>query len=233
MSGFTLALPGDWSSARLLVRILATIDADWSLDESGLVDRETDDRCTLQMGPADAALPARCVAEEDPVYPSFTDEDVAALGEHRAVLRLRADPSLPPQRAALALLRCGGALIDAGAKAVVVAPSGLAHSAERWQQLAALVDETPGLALGRAFVRLLVRDGERWSTRGLVTLGHREVVVDGDVAEAYAFEVTQALTMRLLDGPGLVGGERLQAGRAGPKLRVDPKPDAYVVTRER
>ena len=87
------------------------------------------------------------------------------------------------------------------------------------------------VAVARALVRLIARDGDAWTTRGLAALGFREVRVAGDVDETYAYEVNQALVMHLLAGQPLVGGERLQAGRAGPMLAVSARGDGWWVSR--
>lgn len=227
MSGPSLALelPGDWSSARLLVRILYTIGSDWELTEVGLVHRERGDACKILMRGQDAGLQRRYRRWEDPAYPSFMEEDYEGLDDHKAVLELTPGAGLVKREAALALLRCGAALVDAGARAVALPGSQLAHSADRWQQLARLADTDPGgpaegTAILRAFVRLAVRGGEAWHTRGLAELGFRDIVVAGGIDETYAFEMQQALAHRLLTGPGLSGDEVLQAGQQGPRVRV-------------
>jgi hypothetical protein len=215
-----IELPGDWTSARLLVRILYTIGSDWELTEQGLVHRELGDTCTIAMRGTDAGLPERYRAWEDPVFPSFQEEDFGELGSHKAVVELTPGAGLKGRAAALALLRCGSALVDAGARAVGVVGSRLAHSSDRWSLLAGLLEGSEDTALLRAFVRPTVRDGDRWRTLGLGLLGLPDVVVHGDVDEAYAFEMQEALSHRLLTGVVLTGNEVLQAGNQGPRVGV-------------
>jgi len=232
-----LHLPGDWSSPRLLIRILYTIGSGWELGEAGLVERSTGRVATVSMGPPDDGLPDRMRAGDDPVYPSLTDERLAAVAAHKAVVEVRCADELEPRAACRLLLSCGAALIDAGAHAVWVASGGLAHGPERWQELARAVagdeavapgSEAEDLALYRAFVRPIVRKGPTWRTAGLAQLGESEVVVDGEVAEPYAYDVLDALGQRLVAGPGLQGGEILQPGRTGPRMIVErgADPDA-------
>lgn len=230
-TGLALELPGDWTSARLLVRILYTIGSDWELTEVGLVHQERGEACQIRMRGPDGDLVRRYRSWEDPAYPSFMDEDFDGLGDHKAVLELTPGEGLVERAAARALLRCGAALVDAGARAVALPASGLAHSADRWQQLSRLADSDPGgpaeaTALLRAFVRPAVRDGGDWCTVGLADLGQREVVVEGGIDETYAFEMQQALAHRLLMGPALSGDEVLQAGPQGPRVRVLPTSEA-------
>jgi hypothetical protein len=165
-------------------------------------------------------------AADDPVYPSLTEERLKAAAAHQAVVHVEVVDEEGAD-ACEVLLRCGAALIDAGAHAVWVS-SGLAHGPERWQSLAEELVDDPGVALFRAFVHPLVRvegaDGH-WRTRGLVALGQREVVVDGGVPEPYAYDVLEALGQRLASGPGLQGGEMLQPGRTGPRLLVTRSDD--------
>ena len=229
-----LELPGDWTSARLLVRILYTIGSEWDLTEVGLVHRERGDACRIRMRGPDGALQDRYRAWEDPAYPSFLEEDYAGLGDHKAIVELVPKEGAEPKEAALALLQCGAALVDAGARAVALPDAGLAHSADRWQQLARLAETDPGghaegTALMRAFVRLAVRANDAWCTRGLTALGVRDITVDGSIDETYAFEMQQALAHRLVTGGRLTGDEVLQAGR-GPRvrLRADPHASASV-----
>jgi len=234
----TLLLPGDWTSPNLLVRILYTIGSDWALGSEGLVDRVTGAVATVRMGPADPELAERMAAHDDPVYPSLTDERVQAIDAHKAVVELSCADDVAAEEACRALLSCGAALVDAGAHAVWV-PSGLAHGPERWQSLAAAArsadpadadGEEEAAALFRAFVRPISKGPGGWRTVGLPLLGQREVVVDDEVAEPYAYDVLEALGQRLVAGMGLHGGEVLQPGRTGPRLLVsdaaDPDPAA-------
>ncbi len=227
----SLLLPGDWTSPRLLVRILYTIGSEWDLTERGLVDRGSGDVCQLRMGPPDEGMAARLEADDDPVYPSLTPERIDGVRSHKSVVAVEPSEGLTGLAACRALLRCGDALIDAGAQAVWVS-SGLAHGAERWQSLAEDLHDDEGLALFRAFVHPLVRAEGHWRTRGMPLLGHREVVVDGTVAEPYAYDVLDALGQRLAGGPGLVGGEMLQPGRTGPRLLVTRADDSLAVDDE-
>ena len=225
MSPLALELPGDWTSARLLVRILYTIGSEWELTEVGLVHRDRGDACQIRMRGPDPSLQARYRRWEDPAYPSFMEEDYEGLDDHKTVVELTPGEGLVQREAAMALLRCGTALVDGGARAVGVPGSQLAHAADRWQQLARLADTDPGgpgeaTAVLRAFVRLAVREGSSWRTRGLAELGFRDIVVEGGIDETYAFEMQQALAHRLLTGPGLTGDEVLQAGQQGPRVRV-------------
>jgi len=232
-----LHLPGDWTSPNLLVRILYTIGSDWELGEKGLVDRVSGAVVQVRMGPAQPELAERMAAHDDPVFPSLSEDRVDAIGRHKSVLEASCAEGVEPRAACRALLSCGSALIDGGAHAVWV-PTGLAHGPERWQELAQLaggtegatVEEAEAVALHRAFVRPIVRGPGGWRTEGLRWLGHDEVVVDEEVAEPYAYDVLEALSQRLLAGPGLLGGEQLQPGKTGPSLLVTRAADPGAET---
>lgn len=224
MEGPRLELPGDWTSPRLLVRILYTIGSAWELTERGLEDPETGDACQIAMGPPDLGLVARLAAHDDLVFPSLTPDRLEAAAGHKAVLTVTPAEGLEGASACRALLACGDALIDAGAQAVWVA-TGVAHGPERWQEMADAVFDDDSIALFRAFVRTLTRSGDHWRSTGLRWLGHPEIVVDGTVAEPYAYDVIDALGQQLVAGAGLQGGEVLQPGRTGPRLQVTKRAD--------
>lgn len=225
-----LELPGDWTSPRLLVRILYTIGSDWELTERGLEDPSTGAVCQVAMGPPDADLIARIAAHDDLVFPSLTPDRLESAAGHKAVLTVTPGEGLEGAAACRALLACGAALIDAGAQAVWVG-TGVSHGPERWQEMAA-ADGSDSIACYRAFVRPLRRTDDGWRSTGLAWFGHLEIVVDGDVAEPYAYDIIDALGQRLVAGPGLEGGEVLQPGRAGPRLQVRRRADPADASRE-
>jgi hypothetical protein len=199
-SELALELPGDWSSARLLVRILYTIGSDWELTEVGLVDQERGDACTLRMRGPDGGLVERFRAWEDPAFPSFMDEDYESLGTHKAVVTVRPGEGLVHRE----------------------------DRWQQLARLADQDPGGPGevTALVRGFVRPAVRDGAGWRTVGLGPLGLRDVVVDASIGETYAFEMQQALCHRLLTGPDLSGDEVLQMGQRWPQVHIRARSDA-------
>lgn len=221
---------GDWTSARLLIRLMQAIDSPWELTEAGLVHEDTGEVCLLEMRRADPALPAAFRAGESPVFPSLTDEVLAGIDGHRSVLRVVAAEPLVGEDASAAVVRCGSGLIDAGGIALRCVQSGVAHSAAHWQLLASQLDLAADAAdrrsaLYQALVRPLVRTASGWETVGMGLLDLPDVCAPPDLSETAALDAMEAVVARMLAGGQPVEGGTVRPSPTAPRLRVARAPD--------
>jgi hypothetical protein len=228
----TLELVGDWTSPRLLIRLMAAIDSPWDLTERGLRSRETGEVVRLEMRGPDPRLPPRFRTGDSPIAPSLTDEILEGVSGHRSVLRIQSASALEPDKELLAVARCGAGLVNAGAIALWCPQSGAAHAADRWLELAkVLEDPDPEReAQYTAWVRCLMRTRQRWSTAGMGLLGLPEVSVPPELPDATALEVLRRTSLALRIGQPPVEGESVR-----PSVRFGPacwthKPDPTAST---
>lgn len=223
-----LELVGDWTSARLLVRLMYAIDSPWELGDKGFVHSETGEICAVTMRQADPKVAAAIHAGEHPVHPSFTDDVLGAVDAHHAVLRVTPDPSLKGDAALAAAVRCADGLVNAGAIAVWCPASGAAHAADRWQVLAAELDAATDDALRREVlyrmvVRPLVAAPERWHTDGMGLIGGPDVACSRDIPDAIALELLASVVQSVVLGRPPADGR---------ELRAPGRSDVFVVARE-
>jgi hypothetical protein len=215
-----LEIVGDWTSPRLLVRLMVATDSPWELTEQGLRSSETGDLCTVTMRGPDPKLPAAFRKGDHPAHPSILDELVPAIEGHHSVLRITPDPALQGDAAALAAVRCADGLVNVGGLAVWCPHSGAAHSGDRFQErmreLDALQDEVlQREVLGRLLVRPLVDHPQRWHTQGMDLLGGPDAACPRDLSDVVALELLgQAVASVLVGRPPAEGREVRIAGRA-------------------
>ncbi len=226
----TLELVGDWTSARLLIRLLQVIESPWELSALGLTHAETGETCLLEMRGPDPRIAERFAAGECPVRPSLLPETHEAIAGHRAVVTVRPAPDLEGWDAARAVLRCGSGIVDAGALAVRCRDSGLAHSGEHWQTLdrlataAELEGDRARLAeaLYLALVMPMAHAGDVRRTRGMALLEAADAVVsDNNVREANALDALEMVCLRTLSGQPPDPGQVLRASPSSPKFVVE------------
>ena len=229
----TLELVGDWTSARLLVRLLQVIGSPWQLSAAGLTHAETGETCELEMRGPDPRLIEAFAAGDCPVRPSLLPETLEGVATHRAVVTVRPAQELKGWDAARAVLRCGAGLIDGGALAVRCVHSGLAHAGERWQTLdrMATAAEREGdrrllaEALYLALVMPMVREGDLLRTRGMALLEAPDVVVPATVPEANALDALEMVCLRSLSGQAPGPGDTIRASPTSPPFSVERVPD--------
>lgn len=227
----TLELVGDWTSARLLVRLLMVIDSPWELSAEGLTHRDTGETCALAMRPREEGLAEAFRAGECPVRPSLSDEVLEGIEGHRSVLTLSAAPELRGWDAAHTVLRCGSALVDSGALAIRCLQSGLAHAGDRLGAIARMADDARddramlGESLYLAYVMPFVRDEGPPRTRGMALLEAPDAVVVGSVAEPNALDAMESLCLSTLAGRAPGSGEVVRASPHSPAFRIERTPD--------
>lgn len=200
----SLELVGDWTSPRLLIRLMIATDSPWQLTDRGLQSRETGDLCRLEMRGPDLKLAAKIREGDSPTAPSITEEIALAVETHKSVLRVVPLDSSGDD-ALVALARCGAGLANAGAIALLCPQSGASCGADRWIALVEEIEaeiDTPSKRerLASAFVRPLVRAGDRWRSLGMGLLGCPDVAVPGSLPDAVALDLLSKTCARLTRG---------------------------------
>ena len=225
---YGIELPGDWTSATMLLRLMSALEIPWVATERGLVNQETGETCRIEMRRRDARLPSRFRSGECPVRPSLDTEAREGVDEHTSVVTVRAEEGAGPE-GGLVVLRAGAAFVDAGAWAVRVLGTGITHGARRWAELAQQASSDDPEMVQRilylAFVHPIVKEGPRWRTRGMALFEQRDVSVSADVPEAVAFDVMEALNISVLAGTKPPVGAIVRATRRGRPFLIDAGPD--------
>lgn len=160
----TFDLPGDWTSARLLLRLLAAIDSPWDARMSGFTHRDTGECADLSMSPPRPELADLFAAGVDPIDPTIDDALLEAIHHHRSVVTVTAQDAPPDARAdaiadALAVVRATAAIVTGGALAARCRSSGVAHGADAFHALVQVIDavDADGGDVLPHLVRLVVR----------------------------------------------------------------------------
>jgi len=238
MSRAALQLVGDWTSGRLLGRILGAIDSPWEPAPAGLTHRDTHETCIVRLHPPDTTLPEAFAAGDSATLPSLTKETRDAIATHRTVLSVQPAPALVGWDGARAALRCGADMVDAGAIAVLSAGTGRAHSADRWQALERMAQtaEQEGdramLAevLYLAFVHPLRAAAGTWRSQGMALLEAPDVQVPSSVPQTAARDAIEGVCLRTLAGRAPVEDSRVRANPGSPTFRVQRGPDPLPPT---
>ncbi len=122
-----------------------------------------------------------CACRRDP---SLSQTDFMMIGKHSHVLYLVSKNFTADDAPGVAfkLLALGSRLLEAGAIAMKCESSGVAHSRERWLELAKDAQgETPWLALWRAFVQLPIKAEDDIYSCGMHLLGQPDQIVSADL----------------------------------------------------
>ena len=146
-------LVGDWTSARLMVRMVMLGDSPWDVLAAGFTHRDTGERVTLAMGPPQPALARAIAAGVDPARPTLDERLLEEVTAHRSVVVVADPTGADPQRRAETLLRAAGQIVNGGALAARCRSSGLAHGADGLHALVQRLDEADPDVLVEAYVR--------------------------------------------------------------------------------
>lgn len=181
MSAFDLAfdLVGGWTSPNLFLRLLTIVEGPWEPLREGFVHRDTGERARLSMGPPSPELAATFPSGVDPFAPTIDEGLSDEIDAHRAVVTVRSasDPA-PALVRALTVVRATNAALNAGAVAVRCRTSGLAHSAEAFQALAAVVEVAGEESRAEALYGLYVLHARSMGcTLGMHALGRPDVAL--------------------------------------------------------
>jgi hypothetical protein len=177
-------LVGGWTSPMLYLRLLTIVDHPWEPLRTGFTHRDTGEHVQLLMGPPQPDLPAAIAAGVDPFAPSIDETLIDEIAVHKAVVTVRSakDDRRGSIERAVTMARAANAAINGGATAIRCRTSGLSHSAEAFQVLAAQVDAAAGdpAALGEALLAIYVLPSLSTtppSTIGMHALGLPDVSV--------------------------------------------------------
>jgi len=217
---FVFTLPGDWTSAWILLRLLEVVESPWRATEGGFGNVDTGEQASLAIA---AAIPevAQVFADStDPSRPPMEDALADAIREHRAIAQISAElDEADPLRSLRTALRATNAIVDAGALAVQCGNSGLVHGADAFQALMVQVEAAgeDEVALRAALFQVVVRFvlGEQPMTLGMHTLGRADAVL----SERMNADRAVGLLERLALGEQ---GERVPDTRGLPEIVHNP-----------
>lgn len=122
--------------------------------------------------------------------PSLTKQDLESIADHTSILFLLSDNfhERDATQFSYHYLRAGGRLLEAGASAMKCESSGIAHSRERWMELAKEAERGAagewGLfwsALFDAYVQFPIVSDDDFYSCGMHLLGKPDVIVSGEV----------------------------------------------------
>lgn len=247
MSRLVLCAPLPFDAALLPERLAAT---DWSalLTLRDGVFEGADFRMRLETTPPDPRMVEAFSLSADRVRPSLGGDELAAIGGHRSVAYVAADPAETDDAALAAAQRAQlivVALIDAGALGVKVESAGLAHGRTRWRELLeqtrdAMVRRRQGdedaaydffWGLLDSFVRRPIRDERGWLyTCGMHLLGRPEAAVHESAVPSpeAAVQLLDALAVYQCAeaAPGdLAEGHTFRPSDDWPRFVLHPEPD--------
>ena len=222
-------LVGDWTSARLLIRLLLVVKSPWEPLRAGFTHRETGERVALSMAPPSADLARAFAAGSDPTRPTLDEPLIAAITAHRSIVSLATDPTAEPDAASAepsapfarqrTLLRATRAVINAGALAVRCRTSGLAHGADAFCALVDRADAATGADLAEVMLATYVRfalGDDRPRTHGLHAFGSPDVAVDGAIGPDRAHARLEAAALAAIGGEVPDGAVPDETPRADP-----------------
>jgi hypothetical protein len=197
----------------------------------------------LEAGPADPRMLGAFRAAASPWEKPLSPLEIAGIAGHRSVVYL-VGPAMTAADApvvALDFLASAAKLFEAGAVAIKSESSGLAHSRQRWLELAAAAtgasDTDPEAqyrrwsALFSAHVQYPIAADDSYYTCGMHLLGHPDLIVETAAAErlwgakgmARSAELLESLALFLLAEcpPGTFGhGHRFSTGNGEPSFLV-------------
>jgi hypothetical protein len=177
---------------------------------------------------ADPRMVRAFEASRDRVTPSFTDDDVAAVREHRAVAYVLSPPLEESRAREISgrMLATTAALLEMGGTAAKSESAGIAHGRARWLGLAERHRTGDALAraavLAAAWVRRPLEDEDRgvYYSCGMHLLGERDVEIPSATEPLEAVTWMDALCIYLLaekPASGLRDGETFHPTPEHPK----------------
>ena len=151
-----IGIPGVWNHPNEVAQAIAEQGDELLFAGFTLMDAKTQDVSFVEWHDHDPRL---VDVFETLGQPWINEKDLASIAKHRSTLWvLSSDVSLAHARQ---MMKVGQKLLQAGGLAVKVETAGVAHSAGRWQALAAAADETSPLYC--AFVNLQAGDDYAYS----------------------------------------------------------------------
>ncbi|MEZ4322716.1 MAG: hypothetical protein R3F61_34935 [Myxococcota bacterium] len=199
-------LPGNWTGAWILLRLLEVVESPWRATELGFANLETGESAMLAMARAIPEVSRVFADGTDPARPPMDDDLIEQIAQHKAIVQVTGDLEADrPLQSLRTVLRATNAIVDGGALAVQCGNSGLVHSADAFQALMVAVEAAGDDedALRRALFQVVVR----------FMLGD-----DGGIAGDEGRLPAMTLGMHTLGRPDVMLSEVLSADRAVGKL---------------
>jgi hypothetical protein len=214
-SRIVIGVPGKWADRAAIVHSIATNSGGYLFVGSLMSHVESKEVCTLE------------VYEQDPELLSaytlagcgkISEADLAAIGQHSHTLYVSGPGTSAV--AARKLMRFASALLSCGGIAVKIESTGVAHSAQRWNELTR--DDSLS-ALMRAFVTYVGGAGSFYSC-GMHNIGLPDATLQADVMPETAATLLDTFLFYLADeAPEIHDGET---------FAIDDRSPRYVVTKE-
>ena len=184
-----------------------------------------------EFSPPDARMVKSFEAASHGANPTLTDVELRRIAAHTSVLYVLSKNFTSDDSAKVSgrLLRAGARLLEAGAIALKCESSGIAHSAERWKELAQQTENASHPAklwtgLFNAFVKYPIQSGNNYYSCGMHLLGKPDLIVDRHLLEvAPAVELFSIFALYLLvECPvgGFGSGNTFNTSANAPRYRI-------------
>ena len=211
-----IGVPGQWTNDAEIVSSIAENSGGYLFAGSVLINIESKWSCMLEVYDHE---PQMRRAFEIAGFGRIDDSELQAIDEHTHTLYLSGDGgSFDSARnlmnAAAALLKCGGL-------AVKIESTGIAHSAEAWNQL---TNDNLLLALLNAYVTYVGDEGEFYSC-GMHNIGFRDAVVTADLPPDEAASLLhQFLRYIAIEDPAIYDNETFSVDEDSPRYQLCKAP---------
>src|SRR5262249_1875219 len=207
-----IGVPGPWPTRSDIVTSIAQLSGGFLFAGMILLDTKTNQGYTLEIHEHDPHLQQ---AFRLAGGGRIADSDIVAIGEHRHTLYCLTDTL--SVESALQMLRVGTALLNAGGIAVKVESSGVAHSAQRWRELA-LSESLFDTHI--AFVPLIGGKDSFYSC-GMHNFGLPDAAVPRDLDPRDAAKILNIFNHYLLgERPTLEDGHTFSIAADAPRFRL-------------
>ena len=181
-----------------------------------LMNIETKWSCRLEIYESDPNLRS---AFEIAGGGQFNSQELDEIDNHTFTLYLSCDGGSVQN--ALQLMSAANALLNCGGLAVKIESTGIAHSRDRWNELAS--SDSP-IALMHGFVTFVGGGGEFYSC-GMQNIGFRDSIVTGEIAPNDAANLLFTLNAYIaFENASIADGETFSLDPEAPRYIVNKRP---------
>ncbi len=219
MSQIIIGVPGTWESRSEIVQAIASRSNGYLFAGGVLMNTATQQSQMLEVEEYNLQLHgAFRIAGQG----NLSEEDISLIGEHTFTLyALSSGASLSQVRESLEV---GNALLNSGGIAVKVESAGVAHSAEKWRQLAESDDL---FSLYVAFITLIGSENTFYSC-GMHNFGLPDCEVENNLSpEAAADLLNQFNYYQLAESPDLASGNTFSLSADSPTYTLTKEKDRH------
>ncbi len=219
-----LGLPGQWTTRSDIATSIAHLSDGLIFAGKVLLDTKTNQSYQLDIYEHDSDL-AQAFALAG--RRSLTESDLAAIDAHTHTLYVTGKGGTSER--AKQVMEVGTRIVRAGALAVKVESTGVAHSAHDWQRLTVAPEPS---ALYFAYVTL-IGDHERFYSCGMHNLGLPDVIVPGTLAPNDAAQLLETFLLYLfLEQPNLKQGHTFSINAQAPRYRLQLAPCTFYAAND-